>query len=93
MSTKQDQYQDPVCSMVVSNDSEFHVHHEDKDYYFCSEHCLQKFKEHPEKYLGQQTLVPHEAHGDQSPIPAPCILKFNNRDREIVRNVGWRWRR
>jgi len=71
LNTKQDQHKDPVCNMVVSSDSGFHSHHEDKDYYFCSEHCLQKFKEHPEQYLDQQTLVPHEAHGESIPYTCP----------------------
>ena len=60
---KQDQLKDPVCNMVVSIDSKFHSHHKDNDYYFCSNHCQQKFNEHPEQYLDQQPLVPHEAHG------------------------------
>ena len=59
MSTKlnkeQDQHTDPVCNMVVSSDFEYHYHYADKHYYFCSEHCLHKFKEHPEQYLNKET--------------------------------------
>ncbi|MDX9833792.1 MAG: heavy metal translocating P-type ATPase [Desulfobulbus sp.] len=69
---KQDQHKDPVCSMAVSSDSEIHFHHKDKEYYFCSEHCLQKFKEHPEKYLDQQPLPPPEAHSE--PITYTCPM-------------------
>jgi Cu+-exporting ATPase len=57
--------------MVVSSDSEFHSHLEDKEYYFCSEHCLQKFKAHPEQYLDQQTLAPHEARAESIPYTCP----------------------
>jgi Cu+-exporting ATPase len=57
--------------MVVSSDSEFHSHLEDKEYYFCSEHCLQKFKAHPEQYLDQQTLAPHEAEAESIPYTCP----------------------
>jgi len=71
INTKKDQYKDPVCNMVVSSDSEFHTHHEDKDYYFCSEHCLQKFKEYPKQYLNPQTLVGQEAHRDSSLYTCP----------------------
>ena len=42
---------DPVCQMVVSSDSEHHYHYLHKDYYFCCEHCLHKFKEDPDQYL------------------------------------------
>lgn len=58
MSTKlnaeKGQHKDPVCNMVVSSDSEYHYHYAGKDYYFCSEHCLNKFKDHPEHYLDQE---------------------------------------
>jgi Cu+-exporting ATPase len=63
LNTEKDQHKDPVCNMVVSSDSEYHYHHADKDYYFCSEHCLHKFKNHPEQYLDKETLPSLEAHG------------------------------
>ena len=42
--TEKDQHKDPVCNMTVSNDSEYHYHYAEEDYYFCSESCLDKFK-------------------------------------------------
>ncbi|MEN6488263.1 MAG: heavy metal translocating P-type ATPase [Smithella sp.] len=54
------QYKDPVCDMTVSGDSEYHYHYSGKNYYFCSEHCLHKFKEHPEQYLDKETSPPRE---------------------------------
>jgi len=45
---------DPVCSMVVSSDSEYYYDYKGKHYYFCSGHCLRKFKEHPEQYLNKE---------------------------------------
>jgi Cu+-exporting ATPase len=41
--------------MVVSSDSAYHCRYTDNNYYFCSEHCLQRFKEHPEQYLDKET--------------------------------------
>jgi Cu+-exporting ATPase len=41
--------------MLVSSDSEYHYDYAGKHYYFCSDHCLRKFKEHPEKYLDKET--------------------------------------
>lgn len=43
---------DPVCGMDVTKNSEHH-HYANEDYYFCSEHCLQKFKNDPEQYLNE----------------------------------------
>lgn len=57
----EEQLKDPVCNMEVSTDSQFHSQHEDKDYYFCSNNCLKKFKENPEQYLDQQPQKTHEA--------------------------------
>ena len=46
--------------MTVSGDSEYHYHYSGKQYYFCSEHCLHRFKEHPEQYLDKETSPPRE---------------------------------
>ena len=61
--TEKDQHVDPVCNMVVSSDSEYNTHYADKHYYFCSQHCLNKFKEHPKQYLDRKTSPPLETHG------------------------------
>lgn len=62
MKTKPDtgeiQNKDPVCDMTVSTDSEHSFLLDDQLYYFCSEHCLQKFKEHPEQYVHKKTAPP-----------------------------------
>jgi Cu+-exporting ATPase len=50
-----DQHQDPVCAMAVASDSPYSHQHAGKDYFFCSEHCLHKFKENPERYLEKKT--------------------------------------
>lgn len=49
------QHKDPVCDMTVSSDSEYSYDYADNQYLFCSEHCLHKFKEHPEQYLAKKT--------------------------------------
>ena len=38
---------DIVCGMEVSTDTPFHTEFEGEHYYFCSEHCLEKFKIEP----------------------------------------------
>jgi Cu+-exporting ATPase len=69
--TDKDQQKDPVCSMMVSSDSEYYYHYADRQYYFCSDHCLHKFKEHPEQYLDRETLPSHKAHGELSTYTCP----------------------
>ncbi|MBC8316203.1 MAG: heavy metal translocating P-type ATPase, partial [Bacteroidetes bacterium] len=65
LNTKEGQLIDPVCDMVVTSDSQYHLLYADSHYYFCSEHCLHKFNEHPERYLNKETIPPPEA-GDES---------------------------
>ncbi len=50
-----DTVKDLVCGMDVSIDSKHNVKHDDKSYYFCSEHCLEKFKLSPAEYINQDS--------------------------------------
>lgn len=46
---------DPVCGMDVKPESAlYHYEHDGEQYYFCSEHCLVKFRENPDKYLATE---------------------------------------
>jgi Cu+-exporting ATPase len=66
MNTKQksnDQHKDPVCGMAVAGDSRYHYRHAGKQYFFCCEPCLRKFKEHPEQYLQKKTSIAGETQG------------------------------
>ena len=46
---------DPVCGMTTdSPESYIAYEHQGETYYFCSEHCLEKFKADPGKYLSEQ---------------------------------------
>jgi Cu+-exporting ATPase len=58
LNSGKEQHNDPVCNMVVSSDSEYQYQYSDKQYHFCSEHCLHKFREHPESYLDKGTTPP-----------------------------------
>ena len=60
-------YVDPVCGMTVSGDSELHVDHAEKTYFFCSEHCLHRFKQAPETYVGQPAEEGGAHHQAASP--------------------------
>lgn len=46
---------DPVCGMSTDNRDQFIPHrHGDETYYFCSEHCLEKFTANPGAYNKEQ---------------------------------------
>jgi YHS domain-containing protein len=44
---------DLVCGMEVdASNSNFKIKHKGKEYFFCSENCLEHFKNDPNKYAG-----------------------------------------
>ena len=56
------QYVDPVCGMSTEDEKAFIRHeHGGKPYYFCSDHCLAKFKGNPESFIGGKA-------GNESPL-------------------------
>jgi P-type Cu+ transporter len=61
LTIENDRGTDPVCDMTVSSDSEYSYDYADKQYLFCSDHCLKKFKEHPEQYLAKKASPPRVA--------------------------------
>ena len=74
-------FTDPVCSMSTTDPTEFSRYtHEGTDYYFCSDHCLKKFKENPEAYAGGAE-PPAEAEKEPAGRQYTCPM-----DPEIVRN-------
>jgi Cu+-exporting ATPase len=46
---------DPVCGMDVGKTSKFNKVFKDKEYYFCSKNCLNKFEKEPSSYLEKKT--------------------------------------
>ncbi len=62
---------DPVCGMDVTENSEHHHQHAHKDYFFCSEHCLIKFKGDPEHYLQDRSPEPVKDTDDSSIYTCP----------------------
>ncbi len=65
------QQKDPVCQMVVSKESKYYYQYADKNYHFCCEHCLRKFKEHPERYLVKRPSPAHETGDKPSRYTCP----------------------
>jgi len=53
---------DPVCGMDVSKDSKHHSEYNGQSHHFCSEHCLHKFRDHPEQYMDKEASPAHTGH-------------------------------
>ena len=59
---------DPVCGMSVDPARAAGEHqHQGRTYYFCSRHCLEKFRAHPASYLGGAVVQLMPA------APAPAV--------------------
>lgn len=47
---------DPVCGMTVDvSSAKYQTEHINSDYYFCSSHCMKKFINEPEAFLGERS--------------------------------------
>ncbi len=52
-------YRDPVCGMTTEDEKAYlKFVYQCKPYYFCSPHCLAKFKADPERYIQGEALPP-----------------------------------
>ena len=65
---------DPICHMTVNEGTDLRAEYERQTYYFCSQHCLAKFREDPEKWLrafhGEPAHVQGHSHATaQAPTP------------------------
>jgi len=59
-----EEFVDPICGMKTKDASEFiSYEHKGKKFYFCSAHCLEKFKQDPDHYVNgshhSKSEVPH----------------------------------
>jgi len=58
--SSKEQVVDPVCGMKTEDKDEFILHrYEGERYYFCSEHCLEKFKENPKSHCKEHNDTQH----------------------------------
>lgn len=62
----QDAHIDPVCGMQAAPDPGKSVEHAGITYYFCSQHCVEKFRANPAQYLTKQAGI--EAVADKSAL-------------------------
>lgn len=76
---RQEEFIDPVCGMTVTAQSPYRFEFKGKVYHFCAEHCLIKFKNHPERYTSEKKLPEMEpaAHTAEYTCPMhPQVTKI-----------------
>jgi len=57
---REKKYVDPVCGMSTDDGGSWlHHAHDGQQYFFCGEHCLAKFREDPDTYLGNDAGPAH----------------------------------
>ncbi|HMJ14663.1 MAG TPA: heavy metal translocating P-type ATPase [Polyangiaceae bacterium] len=67
---------DPVCGMTPRADTPHRAEHGGHEYAFCSAHCLHKFQDDPQKYLGKSAQPERATAGTQWTCPMhPEILR------------------
>ena len=60
-------YVDPVCGMSTDDEHGFTPYeHKGQTYYFCSEHCLNKFKSNPESFLSEDPGTQLKAYDEKA---------------------------
>ena len=63
---------DPVCGMTVNPEkSDYHAHHADQDYHFCSAGCRTKFVADPDRYLSPDPVSAQEDVPDGTVYTCP----------------------
>jgi Cu+-exporting ATPase len=63
---------DPVCGMTVNpNSAAGSLENQGETYYFCSGHCVEKFRNDPESFLNKPSITP-----DQNFIPTSQIVSI-----------------
>ncbi len=71
-------FRDPVCGMQVSAERNGGTHtHNGETFYFCCQHCLEKFRAEPEKFLG----------GAGASRPAPRLMGIAPAEAATVASV------
>jgi Cu+-exporting ATPase len=63
---------DPVCGMTVDPETAAGSYeYQGKTYYFCSKHCVHRFREDPERFLNKQIAAPQPIGITRAPKPTP----------------------
>src|SRR5215831_13829012 len=61
---------DPVCGMLVAADTRHRYSYQGREYLFCCNGCLERFKAAPTRYLDKQSAAaPPAGHARGRPVP------------------------
>ena len=84
---------DPVCGMMVDEASGLRAERAGQTYYFCCEHCRQKFLETPNSEHCCPMLTAGWRQNRRQPrsIFVPCVPAPDRTGRAIVQSAVWRW--
>lgn len=83
------QFTDPVCHMKVSSNTSLHTSFKNKEYYFCSAHCLDTFKKNPLQYLNQKQKDSKHEHVSSIENASSKNTKYTcPMHPEIIRNTA-----
>ncbi len=63
---------DPVCGMDVPADAPLESHYGGKTYHFCSQRCLDRFKQNPSKFV----VGPKEPPKAAEPVPTAAAVQW-----------------
>ncbi len=64
---------DPVCGMIVATNPEKLVEHNGQKFYFCSQHCVTKFRADPNRYADKQNDAQSNAAIPSAAIPNEAV--------------------
>lgn len=74
-STGHEQHIDPICGMTVSADSPRRFTHDGREYLFCGQHCLERFKrEHGGASSGNAQVAPAPVPTATTPVEWTCPM-------------------
>jgi P-type Cu+ transporter len=66
---------DPVCGMTVNpSTAAGSVEYDGKTYYFCSQHCVEKFREHPQHFLKKSSEQQLESAAEEKGAVNTCPM-------------------
>ncbi len=65
---------DPVCGMQVAEDSQYRFVHQGATHLFCSEHCLNKFRQAPQSYVPEQQESAAPMKAAEAPVIYTCPM-------------------
>ncbi len=65
---------DPVCGMQVTEDSKYRFIHQGATHFFCSEHCLNKFRQAPQSYLSARQAPAESEKTPLAPLSYTCPM-------------------